>query len=778
MSQSDMPEATIDTPFPVWRARHTPFGAGLLAMPQRNDCDLHLYDLRSSDQTNRPEPMPMVHRFDGHEDQVKEFLWRARGSIEDATDNRDFQLVSWGTDRVLRLHRLEEDLLAKIGYVKGQQVKRMPFTRRNAPYKSFRGDPTATNKDVDSLFGQWKYDTSFQHDAGMSSLSGIGRSRQALGVNNLWATTGNPLVSMAGKQGRSRNDVDAISWMKGVKIGKRETRQTGVDQSVSSVLSPVLNTGQPWDTFDSLAEEITHLADKFSKVTFENINMDDRQIVLSLHGPWGQGRASVFVKCSVEVPVKYPEEEPPWVSFESTAGMSDEAILHATSEVQLIAHAYQERHRHSLEAILRYLLGEQGYGETLALLQALTDRPGLGFDGQDDFSSSDEDDETGHQYASVQEPDWEGSDIMVAVSNAQYNVPLPKACGAMWADDGRLVCFFPPKQVRLPSFLQPVSLKSGEWASRNRRSVLEGFGRLQSGSSISRMTPSNADTIESGDSDYDDFSDSSSDTSSSNGNRSSHLRLMPSMAWRERFQESTRALSVDESQRSDRLNGPPAKSTMGSIKNLVSIRDCAELLPAKRTLAAEYQLDPTSECCLHNATVARRYGELELADTWELLNLILQDEVPLERIHISSRHDPITVIARRATSPLHSQDSAIDLSYDADEVEPRAKFKGPIYWGAHPFGSRWLVEALYEHFEQLADIQMLAMLSCVLQSPSPTNVPLDQQANLHAGNAKAPQWVSVCGFLFRCIHQRHYDATFDWIDSSLFNVNEAKSGTA
>ncbi|KAL9637479.1 MAG: hypothetical protein Q9204_001874 [Flavoplaca sp. TL-2023a] len=686
-SAHDVPEAMIQTSFPVWRARHTPFGAGLLAMPQRNDFDLHLYDRRSDDQSQQPDAMAMVHRFDGHEGQVKEFLWRARGSVETSTDSRDFQLVSWGTDRVLRLHCLDEKVLGKVGFVKGQQVKRtIPFTRRHAPYKTFRGDPNDTTKDIDSIFGQLRPGSSSQPSTGMSSLSSIGQNGHVLGVNNIWATTEIPSASMAGKQIRSRNDVDAISWMKGVKIGKRETRPVGVDQSVSSVLSPVLKSSQPWDSFDSLAEEITHLADKFSK-----INMDYRQIILSLHGPWGVGRASVFVKCSIEVPLKYPDEESPWVSIENTAEMSDESILQATSEVQLIARAYQEWHRHSLEAILRYLLGEQNYSDTLALLRASTDRSGMELDDHDEFSSSDEEDTNG-QYASIQDREWDSNDV-ITVSNAQFNVPLAKACGALWADDGRLVCFFPPKQDNPPSFLQPISLKSGEWTTKNQRSVLEGFGRLQSGSSISKMSVTTADSTESGDSDFDDSSGSSSDSSSSNGNPSSHLRLIPSMAWRDGVQESTRALSIDESQRSDRPNGR-VKSALRYSKNFVSIRDCAELLPAKRTLAAEYQLNSTSKCCLHNAGVARKYGKLELADIWEFLNLILQDAVPLERIHITSTQEPITVVARRAISPLQWRDSAIDLSYDAHDDDQEITLKGPVYWGAHPFGSRWLVKAL------------------------------------------------------------------------------------
>ena len=398
------------------------------------------------------------------------------------------------------------------------------------------------------------------------------------------------------------------------------------------------------------------------------------------------------MNCSIDVPLKYPAEESPWVSIENTAEMSDESILHATSEVQLIARAHQERHRHSLEAILRYLLGEQDYGDTLALLEASTDRSGMELDSHDEFSSSGED-ETDQQYASVQEPEWESIDVMVKVSNAQYNVPLPKACGALWTDDGRLVCFFPPKQDKTLSFLQPLSLKSDEWTAKKQKSVLEGFGRLQSGSSISGMTVPNPDTIESGDSDFDDSSGSSSDSSSSKGGPSSHLRLLPSMAGCNGVRESTYALSVDDTQRSDRPNGR-GKSAIWSSKNFVSIHDGAELLPAQRTLAVEYQLDSTSKCCLHNAGVARKHGKLELADIWEFLNLILQDAVPLERIHISSRQEPITVVARRAISPLQPKDSAIDLSYDAHDDDQEIKLKGPVYWGAHPFGSQWLVKVL------------------------------------------------------------------------------------
>lgn len=268
-SDSDKPVNMINAPFPVWRARHTPFGTGLLAMPQRGDYDLHLYDCREEAEFQHSNTMPMVHRFDGHEGQVKEFLWRARGSIQDSKDSRDFQLVSWGADRVLRLHRVDEETLAQVGHVRGEQVRRaIPFTRKNAVYKSFRPDPSTYASGLRGLSKEGQFHLDLQGNTGMS---GIGMRKQSLGVGEVWATGEYPLASMAGNNTRSREDVDAISWMRGVKIGKRMTSQPGLEQSLSSLLSPALKSSQPWDTFDSLAEEITHLADTFSKVKFEDV---------------------------------------------------------------------------------------------------------------------------------------------------------------------------------------------------------------------------------------------------------------------------------------------------------------------------------------------------------------------------------------------------------------------------------------------------------------------------------------------------------------------------
>lgn len=268
------PDRIIATPFPVWRARYTPFGSGLLAMPQRGDHDLHLYDCGLDEGIGTKSPMPSssVYQFSGHNDQVKEFLWRFRGTIADDIDNREFQLVSWGTDRILRLHRVVDDVLDSVGYRQGMKIKtKLNFTRRNATYKTFRDSPersdTKTRRST-SVAGM------FDPDGGVNSRnSGVlsfGMTQAAMPTRVGWGNEGF-IGSVAGKKAKASGEMDAISWMRGVRIGRRVTTPSGMDQSLASMLSPELKADKSWDAFESLGEEISHVGDKFGRVAFEKV---------------------------------------------------------------------------------------------------------------------------------------------------------------------------------------------------------------------------------------------------------------------------------------------------------------------------------------------------------------------------------------------------------------------------------------------------------------------------------------------------------------------------
>ena len=260
--ESDEAESVIHTPFPVWRARHTPFGYGLLAMPQRSDNNLHLYDHRIDREGPRSRILDPVHSFVGHNDQVKEFLWRTRGTVSETVDDREFQLVSWGADKVLRLHHVEMESLEDVGYRKGMVVKRtMGFTRRGAIYRSFRDDPSTDETRFLDLYG--KYDG--PSGARMTPGPTGGRNATAPFVGGKYNDSSGLLRGQSASK-----DIDPITWMRGVRIGKK-SNLPGLHESVSTTMSPSLKGESGWETFDSLGEEITHLGEKFSKIAFNEV---------------------------------------------------------------------------------------------------------------------------------------------------------------------------------------------------------------------------------------------------------------------------------------------------------------------------------------------------------------------------------------------------------------------------------------------------------------------------------------------------------------------------
>lgn len=100
-------EYVLTTNSPVWRARHTPFGNGLVTavVPQlrRGENSLLLWDT-----ANRTNPM---HSFVGHRDVVLDFEWRKQKT----TDN-DFELVSWSKDQTLLVWKVEPYIQKLVGY--------------------------------------------------------------------------------------------------------------------------------------------------------------------------------------------------------------------------------------------------------------------------------------------------------------------------------------------------------------------------------------------------------------------------------------------------------------------------------------------------------------------------------------------------------------------------------------------------------------------------------------------------------------------------------------
>ena len=437
------------------------------------------------------------------------------------------------------------------------------------------------------------------------------------------------------------------------------------------------------------------------------VDMQRRKVTVSLTGPWGLDQSSTYIRARIEFPYAYPDAIAPNVVLDKTAAIEDEVFDKVSKDTADIAGKFQSRQRSSLEAILRYLLGEQNFDESLQWLKKRQLSVELDSAAEVDFSSSDEDDEVLGKYSVPRPNDMESSDLMVRLG-AQNNPPLPKACGAMWADNGLLVCFFPPKHEEEPSLLG-LSLRAGERSAKGRKSIFEGFGRFEN-TSRKRQPTSTLETIESGDSSYDgSFASSSSSSSSSSVSDDIGFprhHFLPDVAWRGDASEALQGVTLDESQKSS--SGVEKSRALSSKKrNFISIQDHSDLLPSKRYLAHYYSLGNTSQDCLHNANVAQTNGDKDLADVWHFVSLILQDKVPVELVNLDwtlddaqnpDTHslDPVVVVAQRLTSKVESNDSAIDLSFDDSEKNSPMAVRASVKWGQHPFARRHLVNALYD----------------------------------------------------------------------------------
>lgn len=418
--------------------------------------------------------------------------------------------------------------------------------------------------------------------------------------------------------------------------------------------------------------------------------MHRRKITVSLSGPWGPEDTSTYIQSRIEFPIGYPNTAAPAINLEKTASVGNDTIKKISSEVEIIVASFASRQRSSLEAVLRYLLGERGLDESLQWLKKHRDSEGLDSVQDPAMSSSDEEDDDLGGCIGPQADGLETSDPMLANPNAKYNVPLPRACGASWACNGRLVCFFPVKQE---ASILDQSLRTRDRSSKNRMALFEGFGRLQNQSLGKKKGASALETIES-DSDIDEYSSSSSGSSMSSVNVDlPRHHFMPIMAWRGGGSEAHQALVVEGSQKSGGENGT-TQSNASKSNVSISVHDFSDLLIAKKHLARHYAIGCRSHEATHNAIVAREGGDLDLADVWSFIELILHNKVPLEALYNADKTRSIMVMVRHALSPLRTKDSAVDLSLDLAEENLHFESRRPVKWGNHPLGKRGFVKSL------------------------------------------------------------------------------------
>ncbi|KAF9006877.1 hypothetical protein BGZ52_008370, partial [Haplosporangium bisporale] len=320
------PQKEIVTNSPVWRARHTPFGHGILTMPQRTETSLSLWNRDRSD-----EP---VCKFEGHTDTVKEFVWRVR-DVGDNTDERLFQLVTWSKDQHLRLWPISDKMLEAMDHKATAPIEIAPYPPLH-DNMSFR-DPAPQN-------------TSTTPSRAVSTLRVLAGNRLSTMTpfrTSMSSRTVGPLGNHGGFY-RDRKAPSPLVWMQGVRMAKPSG-----DLGLPDRASP-----------QTVATEIAAVGQKFQNVKFEKVNVAGRTCTISLNSLRSNEGAS-FLRVNISFPQFYPKQAPPTFEIQKSGMLSMATRAQIAANLDHIAATHASRGLPCLEAVIRCLLGEDRRDEKL-----------------------------------------------------------------------------------------------------------------------------------------------------------------------------------------------------------------------------------------------------------------------------------------------------------------------------------------------------------------------------------------------------------------------------
>ncbi|RXK42257.1 hypothetical protein M231_00617 [Tremella mesenterica] len=368
------PTAIISTPYPVWRARNLPFGHGVLALPQRGEKSLQMFGMDSQ--------VP-VETFEGHDDVVKEFVWRSRGGDDLNFEDREFQLVTWSKDRTLRIWPVGSDITERVGYKYGDPIEVL-ISRRGA------ADITYTQIPDENI------------------SNNVPKPILQSGIAKLKPTK--PEAGMTRGGGKVRG-MDQLEWLTKVVENKASPESSMLQSRLGSLSRPVSRPQSTEGKFDwmSLKDEVIMVSKLFSrqKINFEKIDLNHRKLTISVNGPWANGDRMAFMRIHWSFPSNYPfSEQIPTFELESNPTIS---TFTRTKIVTTIKELRAE-HRQCLISTIGFLIGAHARGR-----RAVT---------EDSESESDEDINI-------------GNDVPM----------LRRISGATFGPNGQLVCFFPKQTV-------------------------------------------------------------------------------------------------------------------------------------------------------------------------------------------------------------------------------------------------------------------------------------------------------------------------------------------
>lgn len=653
----DKPVYTIKTDFPVSKARHVPFGDHVCGIMPLRGGNNSVYVVNYKDKVGEAGLEP-IYTFKGHTEPVKDFVWRSRRTYDSNVDDSEYQLVTWASDRDLRLWPMNDQMYSSFNYKRNMPLPEGKVYPR-FEYNSYRAEPFIEVENKLIIRNRKKLDESMYH----------------------------------GNQ-KFNSEFNHLNWISGIKIGQSAFQNVNNDPNSATFGD---SSNQPLN----LGEEFSNVGHKFPKLRFERISVSTGVLVLSLSGPWSAENKDdlIFIRVEINFPPGYPSAEAvPKFKVENTHNLLPEKKKEILENLSEIASNYCKHKRFCLEPCLRFLLGEK-----IDLDLDLTDSMesyDLEFKNDNDLDSLetnitdiDESDDEDDDEANVGSTDGaakvEGGEVK-AIKRTQFDsTPVSKGCGAIWTNSGHLVCFFMKQNSDEDDHLIKFGQQGFSLVRNLKRKKVE--NGMQIGSDTQNY--GNISNTE-----YSDDSDSSADSLSNDFDVFQYERMyrtkVPDLLKNSTMKPfSNNAKSNILSAPTDRSHGTENSKTTRS-KNLIKIYDFRHLIPVKMELACEYRIlgDNPHVLAEHNALIAEKYGYMTVAHCWRMLASILVKDVVIDQ-------DTATRLLEK-------------LGRDTSNIKVTNCYR--FFWGYHPFGARWFVVELFNYFKRLGDVQMLAMMSCIL----------------------------------------------------------------
>lgn len=377
--------STIETPQPVWRARYLPFGNGVMSVAQRGDASPSMYRYG----TDVP-----VHRFVGHTDTVREFLFRSQGGADAAYDDRAFQLITWSKDQTLRLWPIHADLLRAVGHqrvprsqlVAGRQAAMVhpdavAIPRHATPPASGTTGASAHSKPV-PLARPRSLQTSATVLSGSSTTPERALAR-SLPVPRVLGTTPTrrraPVAdapAATGPQMRYTQEdpnllaVDAVQWMAHVRVGRTVASTSEHDGSLSESLQSSPSAADP----SALPRELLRVSYQYPYV-IESVDIARRRCTVATSGPWhDQGAGALaYLRVMFTFPMAYPHE-PPAIEIERNASIPFKTRAELYRALVDLIEEKGAQHTECLEACVAFLV-QGGHATPDAALTPMPSTP-------------------------------------------------------------------------------------------------------------------------------------------------------------------------------------------------------------------------------------------------------------------------------------------------------------------------------------------------------------------------------------------------------------------